>query len=106
MIRSDSAINTDAIRNAFVIQNLKKLLKLKKCLPMLVTRVVLLAINTNEEALDLIVQAIEKSKLKPGNDVAICLDVAANELINEKGEYSVQSSNFLPVNDVINYYKK
>ena len=64
------------------------------------------SINTNEEALDLIVQAIEKSKLKPGNDVVICLDVAANELMNEKGEYSVQSSNFLPVDEVVNYYKK
>ena len=31
---------------------------------------------------------------------------AANELINEKGEYSVQSSNFLPVDDVVSYYKK
>jgi enolase len=27
------------------------------------------SINTNEEALELIVQAIEKSKLKPGNDM-------------------------------------
>ena len=53
------------------------------------------SINSNEEALDLIVQAIEKSKLKPGKDVVICLDVAANELMNEKGEYSVQSSNFM-----------
>ena len=39
------------------------------------------SINTNEEALELIVQAIEKSKLKAGHDVAICLDVAANELM-------------------------
>ena len=53
------------------------------------------SINSNEEALDLMVQAIEKSKLKPGNDVVIYLDVAANELMNDKGEYSVQSSNFL-----------
>ena len=64
------------------------------------------SINSNEEALELIVQAIEKSKLKPGNDIVICLDVAANELMNEKGEYSVQSSNFLSVDDVVNYYKK
>jgi enolase len=26
--------------------------------------------------------------------------------MNEKGEYSVQSSNFLPVDDVVSYYKK
>ena len=52
------------------------------------------SINTNEEALELIVQAIEKSKLKTRNDIVICLDVAANELMNDKGEYSIQSKNF------------
>jgi len=109
MIRPDSAINfMDAIEKCFlIIQNLKKLLKSKKML----TNVgdeggFAPSINTNEEALDLIIQAIEKSKLQPGNDVVICLDVAANELKNEKGEYSIQSSNFTPVDDVIDYYKK
>jgi enolase len=109
MIRPDSANNfTDAIEKCFlVIQNLKKLLQSKKML----TNVgdeggFAPSINSNEEALDLIVQAIERSKLKPGKDVVICLDVAANELINEKGEYSVQSSNFQPVDDVLSYYKK
>ena len=109
MIRPDSAKNfTDAVEKCFlVIHNLKKILQSKKML----TNVgdeggFAPSINSNEEALDLIVQAIEKSKLKPGNDVVICLDVAANELKNEKGEYSVQSSNFLPADDVINYYKK
>ena len=63
-------------------------------------------INTNEEALELIVSAIEKSKLKPGKDIAICLDVAANELKNEKGEYSIQSNNFISVDANIDYYKK
>ena len=109
MIRPDSAKNfTDAIEKCFlVIQNLKKLLQSKKML----TNVgdeggFAPSINSNEEALDLIVQAIEKSKLKPGNDIVICLDVAANELFNNKGEYSIQSSNFMPVDDVVNYYKK
>ena len=109
MIRPDSA-NTfmDAIEKCFfVIQNLKKLLQSKKML----TNVgdeggFAPSINSNEEALDFIVQAIEKSNLKPGKDIAICLDVAANELMNKKGEYSVQSSNFTSVDDVINYYKK
>ena len=109
MIRPDSALNfTNAIEKCFlVIQNLKKLLQSKKML----TNVgdeggFAPSINSNEAALDLIVQAIEKSKLKPGSDVVICLDVAGNELINEKGEYAVQSSNFMPVDDIINYYKK
>jgi len=109
MIRPDSAKNfMDAIEKCFlVIQNLKKLLQLKKML----TNVgdeggFAPSINTNEEALELIVQAIEKSNLKPGNDIVICLDVAANELLNERGEYSIQSKNFESVENVINYYKK
>jgi enolase len=109
MIRPDSAINLmDAIEKCFlVIQNLKKLLHSKKML----TNVgdeggFAPSINSNEEALELIVEAIEKSNLKPGNDIAICLDVAANELINDKGEYSIQSKNFMSVENVVDYYKK
>ena len=109
MIRPDSAINfMDAIEKCFlVIQNLKKLLQSKKML----TNVgdeggFAPSINTNEEALELIVQAIEKSNLKPGDDIVICLDVAANELMNKKGEYSIQSQNFTSVDNVVNYYKK
>ena len=109
MIRPDSAKNfMDAIEKCYVvIQNLKRLLKSNKML----TNVgdeggFAPSIKTNEQALELIVNAIEKSKLKPGSDVAICLDVAANELINEKGEYSIQSKNYSSVNDTINYYKK
>ena len=109
MIRPDSANNfMDAIEKSYlVIQNLKKLLKSKKML----TNVgdeggFAPSINTNEEALKLIVDSIEKSNLKPGKDIVICLDVAANELINDKGEYSIQSKSFTSVDDVINYYKK
>jgi enolase len=109
MIRPDSAVNfMDAIEKCFlVIQNLKKLLRSKKML----TNVgdeggFAPSINSNEEALELIVQAIEISNLKPGSDVVICLDVAANELMNKKGEYSIQSKNFTSVDDVVNYYKK
>ncbi len=108
MVRPDSANNfMDAIEKCYlVIQNLKKLLKSKKML----TNVgdeggFAPSINTNEEALELIVNAIEKSNLKPGKDVVICLDVAANELINDKGQYSIESKNFASVDDVIRYYK-
>ncbi len=109
MIRPDSAKNfMDAVRMCFlVIQNLKILLKSKKML----TNVgdeggFAPSINTNEEALKLIIDSIEKSKLIPGKDVVICLDVAANELINKEGQYSIQSNNFTSVEDVIKYYKK
>ena len=109
MIRPDSAKNfMDAIKKCYVvIQNLKKLLKSNKML----TNVgdeggFAPSINTNEQALELIVSAIEKSKLKPGTDVVICLDVAANELVNEKGEYAIQSKNYTSVDDNIYYFKK
>ena len=109
MIRPDSAKNfMDAIEKCYVvIQNLKKLLKSNKML----TNVgdeggFAPSINTNEQALELIVNAIEKSNLKPGKDIVICLDVAANELINEKGEYSIQSKNYSSVEDNISYFKK
>ena len=109
MIRPDSAKNfMDAVEKCFlVIQNLKSLLKSKKML----TNVgdeggFAPSINTNEEALELIVNSIEKSKLTPGKDVVICLDVAANELINKEGQYTIQSSNFSSIDDVVSYYKK
>ena len=109
MIRPDSAKNfMDAIEKCYVvIQNLKKLLKSKNML----TNVgdeggFAPSINTNEQALELIVSSIEKSNLKPGEDIVICLDVAANELINKKGEYSIQSKNYTSVEDNISYYKK
>jgi len=108
MIRPDSAKNfMDAIEKCFlVIQNLKKILKSKKFL----TNVgdeggFAPSLNSNEEALNFIVDAIEKSKLKPGIDISICLDVAANELIDNKGKYSIQSSNHETVENVIKYYQ-
>ena len=108
MIRPDSAKNfMDAIEKCFlVIQNLKKILQSKN----LLTNVgdeggFAPSINSNEEALELVVDAIEKSKLKPGKDINICLDVAANELINKNGHYSLNSSEFISVEDSINYYK-
>ena len=109
MIRPDSAKNfMEAMEKCFlVIQNLKKLLKSKKML----TNVgdeggFAPSINSNEEALELIVDAIENSKLTPGKDVSICLDVAANELMNKQGNYSIESKTFNNVDNVIKYYKK
>jgi enolase len=108
MIRPDSAKNfMDAIEKCYlVIQNLKKILQSKN----LSTNVgdeggFAPLISSNEEALNLIVDAIEKSKLKPDIDINICLDVAANELINKNGNYSLNSSNFISVEQSIDYYK-
>jgi enolase len=101
MIRPDSAKNfMDAIEKCFlVIQNLKKILKSKNLL-----------VNVGDEggfapSLSLIVDAIESAKLKPGKDLSICLDVAANELMDKNGNYSIQSGSFDNVDNVIKYYK-
>ena len=108
MIRPDSSNNfMDALEKCFlVIQNLKVILKSKKFL----TNVgdeggFAPSLNSNEEALSLIVDAIERAKLKPGSDISICLDVAANELIDKKGNYSIQSDSYETVDNVIKYYK-
>ena len=108
MIRPDSAKNfMDAIEKCFlVIQSLKKILKSKKFL----TNVgdeggFAPSINSNEEALNLIVDAIESAKLKPGLDISICLDVAANELVDKKGNYSIQSDSHETVDNVVKYYQ-
>ena len=108
MIRPDKAKNfSDAMRICFVvIKNLSRLLKNKRLstsvgdeggfAPM---------INSNNQALDLIVKAIKKSGFINGKDVSICLDVAANELF-KKNKYSIHSKKFSSVEKSILEYKK
>jgi len=83
MIRPEKVKSfSDAIRMSFlVIQNLKGMLDTINVgdeggfAPNL---------KNTEEAINLIISAIEKSGFKPGEDISICLDVAANELNEEK----------------------
>ena len=108
MIRPDKAKSfSEAMRMSFlVIQNLRSLIKKKRLstsvgdeggfAPM---------INSNEQALDLIVAAIKKSGFKNGRDVSICLDVAANELF-KKNKYSIHSKRFISVDKSIKEYLK
>ena len=108
MIRPDKAKSfSEAMRISFlVIQNLRSLIKKKKLstsvgdeggfAPM---------ISNNEQALDLIVDAIKKSGFKNGRDVSICLDVAANELF-KKNKYSIHSKKFISVDKSIREYLK
>ena len=108
MIRPDKAKNfSDAMRICFVvIKNLSKLIKDKKLstsvgdeggfAPM---------INNNNQALDLIVNAIKKSGFINGKDVSICLDIAANELY-KKRKYSIHSKSYISVDNSIKEYIK
>ncbi|MDC0395821.1 phosphopyruvate hydratase [Candidatus Pelagibacter sp.] len=108
MIRPDKAKSfSEAIRICFiVINNLRNLIK-KKGLSTSVGDEGGFApmINTNEQALDLIVAAIKKSGFKNGKDVSICLDVAANELY-KKNKYSIHSKKLISVEESIAGYKK
>ena len=108
MIRPDKAKSfSEAMRMCFlIIQNLKTLIKRNKLstsvgdeggfAPM---------ISSNEKALDLIVNAINKSGFKNGKDVSICLDVAANELF-KNANYSIHSKKFISVDKTIKQYLK
>ncbi len=50
-------------------------------------------LKTNEETLEIILEAIEKAGYKPGSEISIALDVAASELFNkEKGLYVFKKS--------------
>lgn len=61
---------------------------------------------TNEDALKVIMEAIEKAGYKPGEQIKLALDVAANELYDEKtGNYTLASEGkeFTPA-ELIEYY--
>ena len=61
-------------------------------------------LNSNEEAIELIVEAIEKSGYKPMDDVAIALDPASSEFY-KNGKYTV-GKNELSSDDMIELYAK
>lgn len=74
-----------------VFHNLKKLLKEKG----LATSVgdeggFAPNISTNEEALDIILKAIEASGLKPGTDVSLALDAAASEFYDQSAKAYIE----------------
>lgn len=49
-------------------------------------------LKSNEEAIELILKAIEKAGYKPGTDVSLALDVAASEFFNKAGKYVFKKS--------------
>ena len=87
MIRPDGAKNfKECMQMSFlVIQNLKKSLESKK----ISTSVgdeggFAPSLDSDEEAIEVILNSISESGFKPGKDISICLDVAANELKKQK----------------------
>ena len=64
-------------------------------------------LNSNEEAIETVLKAIERAGYKPGKDIFIALDPAASEFYNkEKGVYHLKSTNQeLSSKDMVNYWK-
>ena len=64
-------------------------------------------LQSNEEALSLIMQAIEETGYKPGRDIALALDCAASELY-EKGRYVLEAEKNpeRSSEEMISYYGK
>ena len=100
MIRPDKANSfSEAMRMSFlVIQNLKLMLDNTNVgdeggfAPNL---------KSNEEAIKIIMKAIEKSGFKAGEDISICLDVAANELKEPKTiDYYCELIKKYPINSI------
>ena len=62
-------------------------------------------LKSNEEPLQVIMKAIEKAGYVPGEQIALALDVAASEIINDKGLYELKSENReLTAEELVNYY--
>ncbi len=64
-------------------------------------------LSSNQEAIELVLTAIEKAGYKPGEDIYIALDAAASEMYNEKtGKYQFYKStkNEISSDELINYW--
>ncbi|MFN3362005.1 MAG: phosphopyruvate hydratase [Pseudanabaenaceae cyanobacterium] len=61
-------------------------------------------LESNQAALDLLLEAIEKAGYTPGKQISLALDVAANELYKE-GSYTLDSKSYTPP-ATIAYYKE
>jgi len=63
-------------------------------------------LKSNEEPLEVIIKAIEKAGYKPGEQIALALDVAASELVNDNGLYVLKSENReIKAEELISYYE-
>jgi enolase len=51
------------------------------------------ALASNTAALDLLMEAIEKAGYRPGDDVALALDIAASEFAEDNGRYRLRREN-------------
>ncbi len=62
-------------------------------------------LKSNEEPIAIIIKAIEKAGYKVGEQIALALDVAASELINDEGKYELKGEGrTLDSDEMVQYY--
>ena len=65
-------------------------------------------LNSNEEAIDLIIESIIRAGYSPGKEIFIALDIAASEFYNKKNKKYYLKSNKKEINslELMKYYEK
>lgn len=64
-------------------------------------------LNENREALTLLVEAIEKSQYRPGEDIALAIDAAATSFYNGNYRFTVKGkAEELPAQDLVAIYRE
>jgi enolase len=63
-------------------------------------------LKSNEEALELLVTAIEKAGLKPGQDVFLAIDAAASELYHDGRYVLAGEGKTLTASEMVDYYAR
>jgi enolase len=62
-------------------------------------------LKTNEEAIEVILEAVEKAGYKPGDDIRIAIDAAATELYKEDGNYHFPGEGVVRTpEELVDYY--
>jgi enolase len=62
-------------------------------------------LDTLDQAMDLLVQAIQRAGYKPGEDVAIALDSAANEFFQDGKYYPLEKDRGFDIDDMVAFYR-
>ncbi|WP_066387558.1 phosphopyruvate hydratase [Helicobacter himalayensis] len=92
--------------SAEVYQNLKKILSEQKHITSIGDEGGFAPnLKSNTEPIEVILRAIEKAGYKPGSDIAIALDVASSELVEDSGIYNLAGEGRkLSSQELVEYY--
>ncbi len=63
-------------------------------------------LKSNREALEVLIEAIEKAGYRPGDDIALALDVAASEIYQKDGYHLDAEGKVMSAGELIGYYEE